>query len=136
MIDVIRFPLSKDRLRAMPKEERALFYLLGYAANQINLFDRLVIFSTNKTPADPVEQRNLAQTQMLARFAVGILFETWELIRKCFLSTCIGKEFDAKLNPVGQKALAGLKKHFGGSNLLGKLRNNVAFHHPNDSDME
>jgi hypothetical protein len=33
-------------------------------------------------------------------------------------------------------ALADLKKHFGGSNLLSKLRNNVAFHHPYESDMD
>jgi len=31
----------------MSKEERALFLLLGYTANQINLFSKLVIFSTN-----------------------------------------------------------------------------------------
>jgi hypothetical protein len=137
MIDVIRIPLSKDRLRAMPKEERALFFLLGYAANQITLFSKLVIFSTNKTPTDSVEQRiSGAQTQMLARFVIGILFETWRLIHSRFLSTSIGKEFAAKLNPTGQTALAELKKHFRGSHLLNKLRNSVAFHHPYDGDMD
>jgi len=137
MIDVIRVPLPKDRLRAMSKEERALFFLLGYAANQIILFQRLVIFSTNKTPSMEAEQKiSGAQSQMLARFSIGILHETWKLISSRFLASPMGKEFAPKLSPAGQAALAELKKHFGGSNLLSKLRNNVAFHHPYESDMD
>jgi hypothetical protein len=137
MIDVIRVPLSKDRLRAMPKEERALFFLLGYAANQIILFQRLVIFSTNKTPSEEAEQKiSGAQSQMLARFMIGILHEAWKLVGTRFLASPIGKEFRPKLNPAGQAALVELNKHFGGSNLISKLRNNVAFHHPFESDME
>jgi hypothetical protein len=137
MIDVIRIVLPKDRLRAMPEEERALFFLLGYAANQINMFSKLVIFSTNKTPSGDAEQKiSAAQSQMLARHVIGILDETWKLIGKRFLATPIGKEFGPKLNPVGQTALAELKKHFGGSNLLSKLRNSFAFHHPDESDMD
>jgi hypothetical protein len=119
------------------KEERALFFLLGYAANQITLLSKLVIFSTNKTPSNPVEQQlSNAQSQILARVAIGVLAEAWELIRKRFLGTRIGKEFQPKLNPAGQKALADLKKHFGGSNLLSKLRSNVVFHHPYDTDTD
>jgi hypothetical protein len=137
VIDVCRIPLPKDRLRAMPKEERALFFLLGYAANQITLFSKLIIFSTNKTPSNPVEQQiSNAQSQILARVSIGVLAEAWELIHKRFLGTPIGREFEPKLNPAGRKALAELKKHFGGSNLLSKLRSNVAFHHPYDTDMD
>ena len=99
--------LPKDRLRAMPKEERALLFLLGYAANQITLFSKLVIFSSNKTPDNPVEEHlSNAQTQILARVAIGVLAEAWELIHKRFLGTRIGKEFAPKLNPAGRKALA------------------------------
>jgi hypothetical protein len=54
MITVMKIPVSKDRLRAMPEDERALL-ILGYVANQINLLSKLVIFSSNKTP-DGVEQ--------------------------------------------------------------------------------
>jgi hypothetical protein len=55
MITVLRIPVSKDRLRAMPADERALLILLGYVANQINLLSKLVIFPSNKTP-DGIEQ--------------------------------------------------------------------------------
>jgi hypothetical protein len=134
VIDVIRIPLPKDRLRAMPKEERALFFQLGYAANQITLFSKLVIFSTNKSPSDAVEQYiSAAQSQMLARFAIGIIHETWVLIRKRFLESSIGKEFVPKLGLAGKEALKELKKYFERPSLISTLRNNFAFHHPLDA---
>jgi hypothetical protein len=137
VIDVMQVSLPKDRLRSMPKEERALLFLLGYAANQITLFSKLVIFSTNKTPHYLVEQRLAdAQSQILVRAAIGVLAETWELIRKRFLTTHIGKELESKLNPVGREALDELKKYFGRSNLLSTFRNKVAFHHPCIADMD
>ena len=101
MIDVIRIPLPKDRLRAMPKEERALFFLLGYAANQITLFSKLVTFSASKTPGDPVEQQlSNAQSLILGRIAIGVLAEAWELIHKRFLGTPIGKELEPSKSTV------------------------------------
>ena len=58
------------------------------------LFQGLVIFSSNKTPSVEAEQKiSGAQTQMLARFAIGILHETWKLISTRSLGSQIGKEF-------------------------------------------
>jgi hypothetical protein len=138
VIDVLRIPLPKDHLRTIPKEERALFFLLGYAANQITLFSKLVTFSTNKTPDNPVEENiSYAQSLILARVAIGVIHETWNLIQIRFLGTRIGKEFTPeKLNPSGREALVILKQHFRHSTLLHKLRNAVAFHHPSDADMD
>jgi hypothetical protein len=136
MIDVLRIPVSKETLRTMPKTERALFLLLGYAANQINLLSKLVIFSSNKTPPDQTEQMlSGAQTQMLGRLTIGVLHETWELIHKRFLGSPLGKEYTPKLDAGGTVALEKLKKTFGGSNILNKIRSNYAFHHPYDSDI-
>ena len=82
MIRVMQIPLQKERLRAVPKEERTLFLLLGYAANQITMFQKLLIFSSNKTPSEAVEQRiSAAQTQMLVRLLIGAAHEAWRLIQ-------------------------------------------------------
>jgi hypothetical protein len=135
MITVLRIPVSKDRLRAMPADERALLILLGYVANQINLLSKLVIFSSNKTP-DGIEQTlSGAQTQMLARLVIGVLNEGWELISKRFLGTRIGRDYRPRLDAAGSDALAQLQKTFGGSNIINKVRTNYAFHHPYDSDV-
>jgi len=137
MINVLRIPLPKERLLVIPKEERALFLLLGYAANQINLLSKLVIFSTNKTPPDQPEQSlSGAQSQILARILIGVLAETWELIRAQYLSSPIGKEYSAKIDPAGQLAIANLKTTFGRANIFSKLRNEHIFHHPSADDME
>jgi len=137
VIEVLRIALPKDRLKAIPKDERALFLLLGHAANQINLLSKLVIFSTNKTPVgQPEQDLSGAQSQILARILIGMLAETWELIRTQFLSSPLGKEYSSKLDQVGQLALTNLKRNFGVSSLLSKLRNNHIFHHPSVNDME
>jgi hypothetical protein len=135
MITVVKIPVPKDRLRAMPEDERALLILLGYVANQINLLSKLVIFSSNKTP-DGVEQALCgAQTQMLARLVVGVLNEGWELISKRFLQSPIGRDYRPRLDAGGTAALDQLKKTFGGSNIINKIRTNYAFHHPYNSDV-
>ncbi len=121
----------------MPKTERALLLLLGYAANQINLLSKLVIFSSNRTPPEQPEQMlSGAQTQMLARLTIGVLHETWELLRSRFLSSPLGREYMPKLDAGGLAALDSLKKNFGGSNILNKIRSNYVFHHPYDSDVD
>jgi hypothetical protein len=135
MIKVLRIPVPKERMRAMPADERALLILLGYVANQINLLSKLVIFSSNKTP-DGVEQAlSGAQTQMLARLVIGVLNEGWELISKRFLGSPIGREYRPRLDAGGAAALDELQKTFGGSNLINKIRSSYAFHHPYSDDV-
>ena len=136
MLKIVRVPLSKDLLRAMPEEERALLFLLGYAANQVTMVSKLMIFATNKTAPDAVEQLVTgAQTQMLVRMTIGIISETWEMLRSHFLSRPLAKEYVPRLSPAGQEVLDELKKHFGGSNLLSRLRNSFSFHYPSDKDL-
>jgi hypothetical protein len=71
MIDVLKIRVSKTQLQAMPLNERTLFILLGYAANQLNLS----FFQRVRTPDDEVESTlSGAQTQMpLPRIIVVLL---------------------------------------------------------------
>ncbi len=134
---IYRVPLPLEKLQGLTKEERALLFLLGYASNQITMMQKLVLFSSNRTPEDPVEQGlSGAQTQMLARLAVGVLNEAWELVHKRFIGSTIGRDYEPLLDKGGREALAQLKKHFGNSNLLSKVRSNFAFHHPRTEDLE
>jgi len=135
MVTVLKVPVSKDRLRAMPEDERALLILLGYVANQISPLSKLVIFSSNKTPDGVEHALCAAQTQMLARLAIGVLNEGWELISKRFLGSRIGRDYRPRLDAEGKAALDQLQKTFGGSNVINKIRTNYAFHHPYNSDV-
>jgi hypothetical protein len=137
MTEVFKIRVSKDKLAAMPADERALFLFLGYAANQINLFGKLTIFSSNNlTEEQPEAMLSGAQTQMLLRMAVGLLHEIWvKIITNRFLKSPIGKRYQT-IDFGGNAALSELKKLFGSSNLISTIRNNFAFHHPYDTDVE
>jgi len=138
VIDVLKIRVSKAQLQAMPLNERALFILLGYAANQLNLFSKLVLFSTNKTPDNEVERTlSGAQTQMLLRMVVGVLHEAWaKIVTNRFLKSPLAKDYLPRLDQGGRDALDALNTLFGGSNLLSTIRNDYAFHHPYDADIE
>ena len=111
--DVLRISVSKDRLRQMPADERALFILLGYAANQLSVFTKLVIFSSNKDGAGVEQTLSAAQTQMLLRVVIGFLNEAWMLVQNRFLMQPLGKTYIPLLDAGGQAALTKLKKAFG-----------------------
>jgi hypothetical protein len=137
MIQVYRIPVPKERLRAMPKDERVLLLLLGYVANQVSMLQKLLTFATNRTPAEELEQHaSGAQTQMLVRLTVGALNEAWELVRTRFIENTMAQDYLNRLDPAGQKAFTALKRQFGGSNLLNKIRKNYAFHYPYSDDVE
>jgi hypothetical protein len=134
---VLKVALPKATLRCLSKEERALLFLLGSAANQIAMFQKLVVFSSNEDPSDePERSLSAAQTQMLARLAIGVLAETWQLIHGRFVQRPIGREYRARLNTGGLDALKTLTRHFGKSGLLPRLRNKNIFHFPDDDAME
>jgi len=98
MIQVYRIPVPKERLGAMAKNERVLLLLLGYVSNQLSI--------------------------MLVRPTVGALNEAWELVRTRFIETTMAKDYLNLLDASGQEAFAALKRRFGESNLLNKIRKN------------
>ena len=137
MIQVIRIPVPKQRLQALPKDERVLLLLLGYVANQIMMMEKLIIFSTNKESTEPIEQQTAGvQTQMLLRLMIGVLNEAWQVITTRFNKNPINLVYRPLLDDGGKKALAALNQQFGDSNLLNRVRTNYAFHHPGSGDVE
>lgn len=94
MVEVYKIALPKDKLMAMPEKERALMMLLGYAANQVNFFTKLVLLSSNQDGPNEMEQKlSGGQTQMSLRILIGVLNEAWELVRKRFLSAPFAKTY-------------------------------------------
>ena len=138
MIDIFRIKFPKERLAEFTAEERSLFFRSGYAANQIVVFKKLTVFANNVDSEPQVRSRvEGAQTQILVRHLVGVVTEAWELIEKRFLNKPIGKEYrSSRLGPLGLESIAKLQKHFGGSNVLNNIRNQYAFHHPYNSEVE
>jgi hypothetical protein len=137
MIDVLRMGFTKDHLLLLTREERALFLLLGYSSNQVNVLWKLVIAATNRNPEDPVDSHvSGAQTQILVRLTIGALWESWRLVEKHLLSARLGKEIVPALDSVAGGALESLKKRFGSSGMIAAVRNSYAFHHPTPDEIE
>lgn len=113
MIDIYRIKFPKERLQELTTEERSLFFLLGYAANQIAIFKKLTVFATNIDSEPKVRSMvEGAQSQILVRHLVGVVAETWELIDKRFLNKPIGREYrSSRLGPMGLVSIATLQKH-------------------------
>ena len=66
-IKVYRVLVPKDRLAAMPKEERAVLLLLGHAENELNTLIKLILMSRNGTSsADVIRYAEASQTFVLA----------------------------------------------------------------------
>lgn len=132
MVKVYKITISKDKLAAMPEKERSLMMLLGYAANQINFFAKLVLLSSNKDGLTEMEQKlSGGQTQMSLRILIGVLNEAWELVRKRFPRD-YGRTYRPLLDKEGAEALARLNKRAGPRGLFSDLRNAWIFHHPDE----
>ncbi len=137
MIQILQIPMSKSKLRALSKDERVLLFLLGYVSNQTMMLEKLVLFAGNRDPQDFLDAHATGiQQQMLLRLMIGALNEAWRVIVTRFNENPIAKEYMPLLDSDGQQALKDLKKQFGSSNLLTRLRTNYAFHHPLSDDVE
>jgi phosphotransferase system HPr-like phosphotransfer protein len=115
MIDIYRIKFSKERSQDLTAEERSLFFLLGYAANQIAISKKLTVFATNVSSGSQVQVIvEGTQSQILVRHLVGVVTEAWELIDKRFLNKPIGNEYrSSRLGPMGLTSIAALQKQFG-----------------------
>jgi hypothetical protein len=136
MIKVVRIQITKEQFRKLPKDERAFLLLMGHALNQIAVLIKLVIFSTNKDPPDPIEGRvSAAQSQVILRFLFGVVAETWELLRRRGNHKII-RSYLPMLDTDGTEAREKLRKYFGQSGLLHNIRNKFSYHFPYADDIE
>jgi hypothetical protein len=137
MIEVYHIVVDKEKLRALPREERGFLLSLGYSANQVSMLQKFLMFSSNKEPTTETEKiLSAAQTQMILRLLIGVLHETWLLIKDRFEGTPLGADYHTRLDDGGREALAKLKAMFETSKLMTLIRNNFSFHLPNDKALD
>ncbi|MBN9006424.1 MAG: hypothetical protein J0H40_13550 [Rhizobiales bacterium] len=131
-VKVFHIGMPKEKLQAMPSEERGYLLSLGYAVNQVQLLQKLVVLSLAHEPTSPTEQRlGAAQSQMIIRFLVGMLHEARDLIRSVEASP-VGRDYTTRMDQGGRDAFTNLENVFAESSLLTLIRNNFSFHPPNN----
>src|SRR5438132_67566 len=131
MNEIYRVSVSKKQLRAIPTAERNLLLLASHAVNQMIVLRKLLIFSLNYDSPSAIENvLSAGQSQIILRFLFGALAEAWEMVKRPINQKLIGKEYFAEIDVEGRKIYEALKKHFGESNLLHRLRNTLVYHYP------
>jgi hypothetical protein len=137
MTEVYQVDLTKEKLAAMPADERQLLLLLGHAANEINVLQKLILMALQPTPELKfVDHVQAGQVFVLMRTLIGKLHEAWELFVKRFQSAPqISAKYLPKLNTEATTALDGLKKHFGKQSPLTRIRNGFSFHYHDKEDL-
>jgi hypothetical protein len=137
MDEVFKIPITKVQLRGIPTDARNLLLLASHAVNQLSIVRKLLIFSMNYESESVTENvLSAGQSQTILRFLLGTLAETWEMVLRPINQKIIGKDYISDLGAEGVEAYAELKKHFGKSNLLHKIRNTIAYHYPQAKELE
>lgn len=141
MIDVYEVNLTKEKLAAIPLNERRLLLLLGHATNEINLLHKLILMSGYTDENAEIKFANDIQSGQifaLIRTLAGKLHEAWELFTKRFYGDAQIKEkyiSTLKLNAEIATALEALGKHFGERSPLTTIRNAFSFHYWDEDDL-
>jgi hypothetical protein len=137
VIAVYEFDVPRDKLLAMPIDERGFLLSLGYASNHVQMLQKLSIFSLNNDPRNQTEETLCAaQTQMILRLLIGALHESWKIIESRFIGTALGAEYAPRIDAEGSAALQSLTAMFEESALLSIIRSNFSFHFPNDKVLD
>jgi len=136
-MQIFKLELTKQKLAAMPAEERRALLLLGHAINEINVLQKLIMMH-RRTPAPHkvVDRLEAGQALILGRVLIGKLHEAWELFK-------VRVQGSAQLRPKyvidqgGERRvlIEKLNKHFGRGSPLSAIRNQLSFHYTDDKDL-
>ena len=115
-MQIFKLELTKRRLAAMPAEERRALLLLGHAANEINVFQKLMMMVRMEEAHSIVTRCENGQILILMRVLIGKLHEAWELFKQRMQADAQPRtKYVDKLSPDGRALLDRLNKHFGGA---------------------
>jgi hypothetical protein len=134
MVDVFTVPISKAQFRQFPDEERALVFVCGHILNQISVFMKLIRFSTNHDPPNPVEEKvSGMQSQIILRCLMAVLSEACVYFEKRHV---IIDKYLSDMHKEGRDAYDKIKPFYDKKSLLRLIRNNYLYHYPNDKNVQ
>jgi hypothetical protein len=130
-MDLHIFKISREQFNRIPEVEQIFILQICTLLNEINILQKLALFSTNKK-SEISEFENKAQNaQAFFVFTIlaGKLWEGWQMVNKEFFSKGLRQEYFDALPDEGREALNFLGKYFSEQNIICKIRNQFAFHY-------
>lgn len=133
MDKLFKYKIDKGALSKIDKEERSFFFALGHVANEINILNKQTVWSGEfKSDDDWCVKGQITLSLFFHRTLAGKLNEANELIRQSFLSKKFSKDYVALSDSETKEVLEQIKKYFGKSNIVNKIRNSHAFHYSSE----
>jgi len=127
---IVKATFSRDALLNVPSNERALFLALGHLADEITALNKLLLWANEFDGRNEAEgDGKLTLVLLIIRLLAGKLKEAWELLRKGFYGSRLSREYEPSIADQGKDALSNIKKYFGATNLLSKIRDTYSFHY-------
>jgi len=131
--------LPRDRLAAMPANERGVLLLFGHISNEINLISKVSYFAlqTYIGQKEPVLAAQFCQCLLFERLWAGKVHEAWVRFKDQFeADPAIRSKYMQKLEERCGDAEKRINKYFGKTNMITELRNSLAFHYPDSQELE
>jgi hypothetical protein len=136
-VEIHRVILPKDKLAAIPKDERVLLLLMGHVTNEINVFSKLILMMRKEQPERQIEDfAEGGQIFIVMRTLIGKLHEAWEMFRaRAQSNKAIAEAYIMKLDDEGKAVLKTLNDYFGKKNAVTEIRNKVSFHYKDENNL-
>ena len=123
----------------MPSDDRHLLLLASHAVNQTSVVQKILLFSLHHQPDSSTEKLlSAAQSQTILRLFFGVLpeFGNGETSDQPKADRHRIHRRNRRRRDEGIAAYKKLKRHFGTSSLLHRLRNTIAYHHTSSDELE
>jgi hypothetical protein len=128
--------LTKEQLTSLPAADLECLLRLGWATNDLMLFQRLVGSIVNSEPIS-----NVARDVWLVQLTTAIIslagktFEALDVFQRFFLKNPMGLEYREKMSAEGVAALEELRSSIGKNGPLAAVRNQFSFHFHRDNEL-
>jgi len=127
---LIRLAFSSRELQAVPAPELFFVIISCLFLNEILILQKFLNASRNNDDRnnEVLRKAHLTQDMFLAKLLAGKLFEGWELLQKRFYGNRLSTVYYPLLKPGPKKHLDAIKKYFGKTNAIARVRKQFAFH--------
>jgi len=133
-MDLTIFKISREQFNRIPEVEQIFILQLSTFLNDINVLQKLALFSTNKKPNVGEFENKAQNAQAFFVFTIlaGKLWEGWQMVEKDFHNKGLREKYFDVLPEDGREALKSLGKYFSKQNIIWKIRNQFAFHYSSE----
>lgn len=124
-----KISITKTKLKSISEDEQIFFVQITNFLNDINILQKLVVFSNKEVEDDTVRKAQNSQSFFILSILAGKLWEGWQLLQK---NSKLLRTYEPLLDSIGKESLKNLRKYFSKDNLINHVRSKFAFHYDSD----